>query len=233
MPDIQEELPSTTDLEYAFLDISHVITCLYRFSVTLRQPTPRDRFHKYAAIDVSHFEPFDIQHVRNKFPQAQKYLSERMGKANTRRRQLLRYHKKHHDKIARFIDASPIPEGSLVPKGELLVANQRETPLPENRATDASPHDQSLSRRGPATIATTLNSQTTVTTFKGQNQYLMDTADVESEAGQSQTTISISGDNGGKLSVPPPPHGAALDETPFECPYCYVIIKVKSTYSWM
>jgi hypothetical protein len=233
MPETQEELPSTTELEYAFLDISHVITCLYRFSVTLRQPTPRDRFQKAAAIDVSHFEPFDIQHAMNKFPEAPKYLYERLGRSNTRRRQLLRYQKKHHDKIARFVDASPERDSSIVTKGELPVAKQKETPVPESKAIEASPHDQNLARRGPATIATTLNSQTTVTTFKGQNQHSADTADVESEAGQSQTTISISGDNGGKLWVLPPPHGATLDGTPFECPYCYVIIKVKSTYSWM
>jgi hypothetical protein len=51
------------------------------------------------SINVSYYEFFDISHISNKFPNAQ-YLIERCGKANTRRRQLLKYYKSHHNKIA-------------------------------------------------------------------------------------------------------------------------------------
>ncbi|KAI5800957.1 hypothetical protein FPQ18DRAFT_63955 [Pyronema domesticum] len=52
-------------------------------------------------IDMSFFEPFDIEHVSNKFQLGDeyRYLLERLGKANTKRRQLLKYHYDHHEKI--------------------------------------------------------------------------------------------------------------------------------------
>lgn len=169
-PDVEEELPSTTELEYAFSDISHVITCLFRFSVALQQPAPRDRIRKYAAIDVSYYE-FDVQHALDKLSHAPRYLAERMGKANTRRRQVLRYH---------------------------------------------------------------MNHQTTATTFKIDND-AMEYVDAESETGQSQTsnTTSIASENERRPEVPPPPSGAVLDgTTPFQCPYCYTVITMKSAHHW-
>jgi hypothetical protein len=51
---------------------------------------------------MTHFEPFDIEHVRNKYDglgEDYRFLIERLGKANTKRRQLLKYHHEHHEKI--------------------------------------------------------------------------------------------------------------------------------------
>jgi hypothetical protein len=50
---------------------------------------------------VSYFEKSDISHVRDKFQLKKEgdYLSDRLGKANTKRRQLLKYNEKHHETI--------------------------------------------------------------------------------------------------------------------------------------
>ncbi|KAF8251244.1 hypothetical protein K440DRAFT_596463, partial [Wilcoxina mikolae CBS 423.85] len=55
---------------------------------------------KSALPSTSHFEFFDIQRVSDKFPDAQSYLHQRLGKANVRRRQLLQYYRMHHNKIS-------------------------------------------------------------------------------------------------------------------------------------
>ncbi|KAF8540095.1 hypothetical protein BDD12DRAFT_735547, partial [Trichophaea hybrida] len=87
-------------------DISNIITCLYRFSIATQNPAPTDRLQKCSSIDVSAYEFFDIQHVSEKFPSLGKhsYLIKRLGRANTRRRQLLEYHQRHHEKIAGYHD---------------------------------------------------------------------------------------------------------------------------------
>jgi len=51
------------------------------------------------AHDTSHFEFYDIQHVRNKFPEAAEYLVDRCGKANTTRRKALRILQKDSKKF--------------------------------------------------------------------------------------------------------------------------------------
>jgi hypothetical protein len=52
-------------------------------------------------IDVSYFEKSDISHVRDKFQLKKEgdYLLYRLEKANTKRRQLLKYNEKHHETI--------------------------------------------------------------------------------------------------------------------------------------
>ena len=64
---VEEELPSTTEFEYALLDISHVLKCLYRFLTMLRAPMPINRIQKCASVDVKGYESWDIQHVASKF----------------------------------------------------------------------------------------------------------------------------------------------------------------------
>ncbi|KAI5797813.1 hypothetical protein EDC01DRAFT_744303, partial [Geopyxis carbonaria] len=99
----EEGLPSTTPLQYTVEDIALRIECLMRLLMVLRQPAPRDRTEKYAKITMAHFEQFDIDHVMNKFPQAPLFLAQRLGKANTQRRQLFKY-LEQHSKIVRYID---------------------------------------------------------------------------------------------------------------------------------
>ncbi|CCX34341.1 Similar to hypothetical protein FG11061.1 [Gibberella zeae PH-1]; acc. no. XP_391237 [Pyronema omphalodes CBS 100304] len=100
-PDISNYISSISPLSEARKEISHIITYFYRTSIIIKSPVSIDRVEKMESINVSQFEPFDIDHIRNKYQLDDKhqYLIERLGKANTKRRQLLKYHEKHHDRM--------------------------------------------------------------------------------------------------------------------------------------
>lgn len=202
---------ATTELQEQFKDISHVITCLYRFTIAIRSPAQRDRLQKCAFIDVSHYEFFDIQHASNKFPGVEQTLLDRLGKANSRRRQLLIYHERHHTKIARYIDAPAQPTAGRHEDTEYQDLSKIAETLPTH-----------VLNPSPSTIAPTINTYTTVSTFVQGPVRLIDTG---SDAGQSQTSYATSSgdDTRCKLRVPPPPNSAG---EPFECPYCFTIVDI-------
>jgi len=91
-------------MEQIFLHLTELITSLYRLSMTIRTSTQKNRYIKSAAIDLSHYVRFDIEHTRHKFPLAQEFIVERLGKAISRRRQFIRYSGKHAAKLAVTID---------------------------------------------------------------------------------------------------------------------------------
>lgn len=92
--------PSTLAVE----EIREVNLCLLRFAMTLRNPVRHDQLKKSATTSTHHFEPFDIAHVRHKFPDAQSYLHERLGKAITKHRQYFKYREEHHSKLSEGLD---------------------------------------------------------------------------------------------------------------------------------
>jgi hypothetical protein len=72
-------------------------------------------------IEIGHFEKFDIEHIGNKYrleiDPEHHYLIECLGKANTKRRQTLKYNEEHHERIVGRRDAmesvmGPIGEGA-------------------------------------------------------------------------------------------------------------------------
>lgn len=238
-----------TDFEYLVLDITHIITCLYRFSIAIQNPAPKERLHKIALIDVSHFKDWDVQHIIEMFHPADPhnnfrvdgFLSERLGKANTRRRQLLGYYKSHHEKISKHIDDPPssasVIEGTelptvMVPTGEGAPAPQM-LPNPERAAT----------------VCTMAMSQTTVPTIKPepkkgdeaewklpQTPYakLRQAVEVEQNDDQlSQTSYATTINHKMRIRVPSPPDEiAAFDGEPFECPYCFTITEIRDRQDW-
>lgn len=107
--------PTTDPLDQRVCEISRIITCLYRFSNATRNPAPTDRLQRCSSIDVSAYEFFDLQHISEKLPAlGDSYLVERLGRANTKRRQLLEYHRRHHQKIAYYNDVDDTGEANLV-----------------------------------------------------------------------------------------------------------------------
>jgi hypothetical protein len=67
--------------------------------MTVRQPISYTRFTKAASVDKTAFEQYDINHVRDKFPEAEDFLSLRLGKAITRRRRYLTYRENHQQRL--------------------------------------------------------------------------------------------------------------------------------------
>ena len=93
-----------SDLVFMLEDVANIISCLYSLSVAMRQPAPEDRLQKYADIDMSHYKFFDNQHALEKFPNARQFLIQRLGNANTQRRQYFKYRLLHHEKLAKGLD---------------------------------------------------------------------------------------------------------------------------------
>lgn len=208
------------------MEVKHIVTCLYKLSIVIQNPVSRDRLERCEKIEVDHYEYFDIAHASQKFPFAEQYLVDRLGKANTKRRQLFQYHEKHHDKLALYIDAPIDPELDLQdtegddPDAGLLERDQD----PAVKIENPTP--------GLVTIAKTVNTQTTVSTFVERSARQTEGSD----AGRSQTSYatSVGDDTHTKLRIPAPPKVARdFDGEPFECPYCFSVTAVENSRSWM
>ncbi|RPB16180.1 hypothetical protein P167DRAFT_353330 [Morchella conica CCBAS932] len=233
-----EEQPNPTteltELQERFGEVCHVITCLYKLSITIRNPAPRDRLQKCASIKISHFEFFDIQHAREKFPGAQDFLQDRLGKANTKRRQLLKYHERHHGKLAQYIDFS------LPKRFPTIHYDQKDENSGDNELKITKDGEEDISERrsqiekGPGTIAETENTQTTISTYvQGPSDQTVDVITLDDALSQTSYATSTGGARS-TIHVPLPPNAAeTLDGKPFECPYCYSIISVSSRNLWI
>lgn len=72
--------------------------------MAIRNPLPYDHLRGSSSIDTSYYGPFDIQHVRSKFPAASRMIMERLGKSITDRRQYFKFRESHHKKIVQGLD---------------------------------------------------------------------------------------------------------------------------------
>ncbi|KAF2109006.1 hypothetical protein BDV96DRAFT_247899 [Lophiotrema nucula] len=97
-------VPFTTELDQIFLDISEIITCLMRVSMTIRQPVSYTKFAEAADVEMSHFDQYDLGHVRDKFALAEDFLIQRLAHAITIRRKYLMYRESHQQKLQRGLD---------------------------------------------------------------------------------------------------------------------------------
>ncbi|KAK0744888.1 hypothetical protein B0T21DRAFT_94707 [Apiosordaria backusii] len=95
-----------TELSQISSDITEVINCLFRLTVSIQNPAPHDRFKRRNWVDTSYFEERDIAHVRDMFPSCTRVDSERLGKAISRRRQYFKYREIHHQKMAHGLDGA-------------------------------------------------------------------------------------------------------------------------------
>ena len=228
----EEEEEELSELESLVSDIMHIITCLYKFSITIQNPAPKERLHKIAHIDVSYFEPWDIKHIEEKFrpvdPQnnfrVANYLSARLGQANTKRRQLLKYRQTHHNKIALYID-DPLPLKGAMERNESKLV----TPNTEYGSFMAPEKIPGLEKA--STVYTTSKSETTLSTVKIE---LLRPVEIQRDEDQlSQTSYATSINHTMRTWVPSPPNEiTALQGEPFECPYCFTITKIRDRHDW-
>ncbi|EHK27167.1 uncharacterized protein TRIVIDRAFT_34224 [Trichoderma virens Gv29-8] len=101
----------TTELEQIASNVPDTIDCLLRLSVAIRNPAPHDHFAASVPLDVSHYEPFDIQHVQDKFQNIDRILAQRLGHAISRRRQYFKYRESHHLKLAHGLNLTDQTDG--------------------------------------------------------------------------------------------------------------------------
>ena len=94
-------------------NIVTAINCLFQMSMLVRKPARHDFYTLPQSEEVLAFRPFDQAHVREKYPEADQGLVERLGLAITLRRQYLRYRERHHAKLKQGLDGGT--EGSTAP----------------------------------------------------------------------------------------------------------------------
>ena len=80
-------------LEECKREMCHIIGSLYQISVAFRTATHSDTMLKASNIDMSHLKQLDVDYIDYIFPTIPGFLKERLGNANTKRRQLLKYHR--------------------------------------------------------------------------------------------------------------------------------------------
>ncbi|KAJ5050154.1 hypothetical protein NUH16_008692 [Penicillium rubens] len=101
---VKAESNEHSRLDEYMLDIQYTIASLYKFSLTLQNPAHRYRTAQVSRIELGHFEFYDIQHVSDEYNIPQNStLAQRLGKANTKRRQLLAYYKEHTEKTSNYV----------------------------------------------------------------------------------------------------------------------------------
>lgn len=112
-----------TELEQTSMHVKDLVDYLLSASDAIRSPAPHARSlaSSTAAADMAHYEKYDVEHVRSKFPGVDGWLAERLGKANTRRREYLEYRKAHRRRPARGLageeetGGAPDTEASSLP----------------------------------------------------------------------------------------------------------------------
>ncbi|KAJ5371024.1 uncharacterized protein N7496_007116 [Penicillium cataractarum] len=207
---IRTEASHRSPIDIYIEDLSHTVTSLYKLSLSLQNPAHRDRSIQASRIDLHHFEFYDINHVCDKFNLTpDSALAQRLGKANTKRRQLLAYYKDHSDKISKYVN----------------VAISKAVPVPQ---LPVSIELQSEHQRRPPTISTQWTQDTMVSTIYQDN-------DVASDSGRTRfsATSSTAGDQVQNL-IPPPPRGSSVTRRhPFICPYCHQTVQVENDEDWI
>ncbi|PKK44968.1 hypothetical protein CI102_11366, partial [Trichoderma harzianum] len=82
-------------------DIGHIIDCLLRLSITIRNPARHDQFNSRVGVDiVSSYTQWDINHIREKFSRLDGKLVDRLAMSMSRRRQYIKYREEHSKKLA-------------------------------------------------------------------------------------------------------------------------------------
>jgi transcriptional regulator with XRE-family HTH domain/uncharacterized C2H2 Zn-finger protein len=126
----QDDVQGDSEISGILDGVGHIVDCLLRLSITIRNPAPHDHFKSRAGTDVINpYEQWDIKHVREKFPNADPGLSERLGKATARRRQYFKYREEHAMKLSEGLDAGDEGENATT------VASSIPDRLKETQAT--------------------------------------------------------------------------------------------------
>lgn len=219
--DSRSSSPLTTEpvseLRDLLTAVANSITGLFKLSIILRNATPVDRYAK-AASNGAYDSHFDIDYVWHKYPYLRRtdstneWLIERLGKANTRRREYLKYRETHRKRLAFVPAASKLEEIS-----------ER---YPDQHAPPASHIDDSARSGFKSDMSPSILASTTASAY-------VERIHQEDYEIQSMTSfaLSLGREEEGKLSIPPRPKGSE-NERPFECPYCCTIQVVKGERAW-
>jgi hypothetical protein len=180
---------NTLGLAYFLQSIRHTVDCLYE--IPIRQPASLDRISKEAPDTL--YQHFDCLHVKDKFPQAQGYLVDRLGNMNSCRRRLLAYRERHHKEI--------FPEDR---KEDLIAPSEVPQPAKTTRSGPSETGHVGASQSQAPSSGHKKSSH--ATTFRSKLQQTPEREfDVSSETKSSVASTYIGGTN---LEIPPRPRAA-------------------------
>ena len=103
-----EQEPSQTQIHQLRENVGTIINCLFEMSMLVRTPARNDHRIGSNKADVAHYESYDCNHVRSKYPAADERLVSRLGRAITRRRMYLKYRERHAMKLRQGLDPGSI-----------------------------------------------------------------------------------------------------------------------------
>ena len=202
-----------------FSAVTEATTSLYKLSIAIRRPTPRDRYAK-AASSTPFDASYDVGHVYEKFPhvRSKAWLIDKLGSAITRRREFLRYREVHRGKLGG--SNKPSADFSIRRKmvdARKIVTNETEFQIP-GLETQSTSYSQLASTKATTYVADL------------DDEFL----DIQSTADRSETSYvtSIAEEGSDNMRQIPEPPKESANGIPFECPYCFTIQSVKSSKHW-
>ena len=207
------------EFQHLVSSIFDQIRSLYKFSALLRRPVVRDKYIRSISKDpsVSCFTPYDLDHVKNKFPNAGEVLIHRLAMANTRRRQQLKYWDKNHQNESEDVSSAFLPRAKPL-KTRVGMSN-----------SNAAPHDNLF----PVGAANTKNTSQSIGMLSKYTKESFSTVaqsalkDNETFSGRPRTIYETS--MNGKvhsLRVPDLPK-VPFGRKTFDCPFCHVKLEAQ------
>lgn len=159
-----DEASEESETDQILDEIGHVVDCLLRLSVAIRNPAPHDQFKFRAGAELTEliesFERLDTNHVQEKFKKVDTKIAERLGKAMARRRQYFKYREEHTNRLAEGLEieaadhlerserattvASSLPEHLKEPQEGIKMTMEEFSGFNDNRSEIATTYAPSI-----------------------------------------------------------------------------------------
>jgi hypothetical protein len=208
---------TTTALQEAFFDIEHAVSSLYRYFIALQRRPQPNRHLRAAKLDMTFYEELDFQITRIMFPDClDEVLIDRLAKANTQRRRIFWYRRKHQEKIMNYADR-PVLDIPGPNEGTVVGRTAEVKPGPSTSI--------SVERKTFYTKVTERTEATHASTF------IERPASPRSESGRTQFTLqsSVAPGKARNRHIPSPPSAEkAFLGVPFLCPFCFSSIELRN-----
>ncbi|KAL8787299.1 MAG: hypothetical protein Q9213_002290 [Squamulea squamosa] len=107
-PSSSEDDETTSNIHQYQRSVATIINCLFQMSMLVRKPAQHDFRLGSREADVAVFEPYDYNHVRDKYPKAADDVVSRLVRGITRRRKYLKYRERHALKLKQGISEADL-----------------------------------------------------------------------------------------------------------------------------
>lgn len=220
---LPEDVDDRTELEVLQSAIANLITSLLKITVYARKWTRTDRFLKASASTVDPILPDrDIMYIEDKCPKTrgdnQRWLREKLGKAITLRRQVLRYNRDHSHRVAHVSKPAQQPHTGA-PQHPLLPGLGKNILPSGSYAPSARPTFKSTEASAIVFPYANIEPNENLLTFKDEDDGITLVSLREEEAqDEDLKVVLLSSINGGQKI--------------FKCPYCHTNVEIADQRQW-